>query len=166
MKMASTPVAPTAAPTPTASCAKPPAAADYCAEGMTTLWPDSRLYLRNLVLGRECRAVFNLEPNAIFLNHNAYGVAPKPVMQAQAHFVNKMEMNPDRFMRREVPGMLRQAANHLARFIHADAEDLVFVTNATTGMNAVLQSLDLQNDDEVLCLNLTCAFLPPLLPWL
>jgi isopenicillin-N epimerase len=75
-------------------------------------------------------------------------------------------MNPDRFMRREVPGMLRQAANHLARFIHADAEDLVFVTNATTGMNAVLQSLDLQNDDEVLCLNLTCAFLPPLLPWL
>ncbi|UIZ27528.1 hypothetical protein KXD40_005874 [Peronospora effusa] len=130
-------------------------AEDYSSLGMTTLWPDSRRYLRNLVLGRECRSVFNLEPNTIFLNQNAYGVAPKPVMQAQAHFVNKMEMNPDRFMRREVPTMLRQAASHLARFIHADAEDLVFVTNATTGTNAVLQSLDLQNDDEVLCLNLT-----------
>ncbi|KAH7476523.1 hypothetical protein PRIC1_000532 [Phytophthora ramorum] len=129
--------------------------ADYCPQDMTTLWPDSRCYLRNLVLGRECRNVFNLEPNTVFLNHNAYGVTPKPVMQAQAHFVNKMEMNPDRFMRREVPVMLRQAAKQLAQFVHADAEDLVFVTNATTGMNAVLQSLDLQNDDEVLCLNLT-----------
>ncbi|KAG3118622.1 hypothetical protein PI124_g4115 [Phytophthora idaei] len=176
--MASTPVAPPAAPAPAhtstpAVGTKPlPAAGttqqetqqqqqtttateEYSAEGMTTLWPDSRCYLRNLVLGRQCRNVFNLEPNTIFLNQNAYGVAPKPVMQAQAHFVNKMEMNPDRFMRREAPVMLRQAASHLARFIHADAEDIVFVTNATTGMNAVLQSLDLQNDDEVLCLNLT-----------
>ncbi|KAE9346248.1 hypothetical protein PF008_g8371 [Phytophthora fragariae] len=181
MKTAATPVAPSAAgstPPPTQGSAatatasvapksqlpqssstpdatQQPPAEQYCAQGMTTLWPDSRRYLRNLVLGHECRNVFNLEPNTVFLNHNAYGVAPKPVMQAQAHFVNKMEMNPDRFMRREVPVMLRQAASHLARFVHADAEDLVFVTNATTGMNAVLQSLDLQNDDEVLCLNLT-----------
>lgn len=168
--MASTSAAHSAA-TPAAPAAKPPVAPapqntqqsqqqaqqtpDYSLQGMTSLWPDSRCYLRNLVLGRECRNVFNLEPNTVFLNHNAYGVTPKPVMQAQAHFVNRMEMNPDRFMRREVPVMLRQAATHLARFVHADAEDLVFVTNATTGMNAVLQSLDLQNDDEVLCLNLT-----------
>ncbi|GMF30746.1 unnamed protein product [Phytophthora fragariaefolia] len=179
MKTAATPPAPSNAgstppPTQNSAAAAPktqaPAAQDtpldatqppteeYCAQGMTTLWPDSRRYLRNLVLGRECRNVFNLEPNTIFLNHNAYGVAPKPVMQAQAHFVNKMEMNPDRFMRREAPAMLRQAAKHLARFVHADADDMVFVTNATTGMNAVLQSLDLQNDDEVLCLNLTCEF--------
>ncbi|KAG7391761.1 hypothetical protein PHYBOEH_006619 [Phytophthora boehmeriae] len=176
MQMASTPVAPSVGSAPAhataaVSASKPSAAAQNaaqqtqqqqqqpiprsCPQGMTSLWPDSRCYLRNLVLGRECRNVFNLEPNAIFLNHNAYGVTPKPVMQAQAHFVNKMEMNPDRFMRREVPVLLRQAATHLAQFVHADAEDLVFVTNATTGMNAVLQSLDLQNDDEVLCLNLT-----------
>ncbi|OWY99630.1 hypothetical protein PHMEG_00029339 [Phytophthora megakarya] len=177
MKTASTPLAPSAAPSTHASTSavnakpQPPAeiaqpdtklqqtplstGEEYSAEGMTTLWPDSRCYLRNLVLGRECRNVFNLEPNTIFLNQNMYGVAPKPVMQAQAHFVNKMEMNPDRFIRREVPGLLRQASRHLARFLHADADDLVFVTNATTGMNAVLQSLDLQNDDEVLCLNLT-----------
>ncbi|RLN90962.1 hypothetical protein BBJ28_00022945, partial [Nothophytophthora sp. Chile5] len=128
---------------------------DDCGQSMTSLWPGCRNYLRNLVLGRECRSMFNLEPNTIFLNHNAYGTAPKPVMQAQAHFVNKMEMNPDRFMRRECPALLRQAATQLAGFLHAEPEDVVFVTNATTGMNAVLQSLDLQNDDEVLCLNLT-----------
>lgn len=125
--------------------------------GMSALWPGCRNYLRNVVLGSECRCLFNLEPNAIFLNHNAYGTAAKLVLQAQAHFVNQMEMNPDRFVRREAPGMLRQAASKLADFLHAEPEDVVFVTNATTGMNAVLQSLDLQEGDEVLCLNLTCT---------
>lgn len=79
------------------------------------------------------------------------------VLQAQAHFVNQMEMNPDRFLRRELPVLLRQARSKLADFLHADTEDLVFVSNATTGTNAVLQSLDLQDGDEVLCLNLTCT---------
>jgi isopenicillin-N epimerase len=83
------------------------------------------------------------------------------VLTAQAHFVNQMEMNPDRFMRRELPVLLRQAASKLAEFVRADAEDVVFVTNATTGMNAVLRSVDLQDGDEVICLNLTCTWLPP-----
>ncbi|TMW57567.1 hypothetical protein Poli38472_003492 [Pythium oligandrum] len=123
--------------------------------GMSALWPSCRNYLRNLPLGRECRSLFNLEPNVTFLNHNAYGTAARPVLQAQAHLVNKMEMNPDRFFRRELPTLLRLAASKLAEFLKADAEDVVFVTNATTGMNAVLRSVDLQEGDEVLCLNLT-----------
>lgn len=125
--------------------------------GMSALWPGCRDFLRNIVLGSECRSLFNLEPNSVFLNHNAYGTAVKYVLQAQAHFVNQMELNPDRFVRREAPVLLRQAATKLAIFLKAEPEDVVFVTNATTGMNAVLQSLDLQEGDEVLCLNLTCT---------
>lgn len=126
--------------------------------GMSALWPGCRDYLRSIPLGCECRSLFNLEPNSIFLNHNMYGTAVKAVLQAQAHFVNQMEVNPDRFVRREVPVLLRQAATKLANFLKAEPEDIVFVTNATTGTNAVLQSLDLQEGDEVLCLNLTCAY--------
>lgn len=125
--------------------------------GMSALWPGCRDYLRNIPLGSECRSLFNLEPNSIFLNHNMYGTAVKAVLQAQAHFVNQMEINPDRFVRREAPVLLRQAATKLANFLKAEPEDIVFVTNATTGTNAVLQSLDLQEGDEVLCLNLTCT---------
>ncbi|DBA04119.1 TPA: hypothetical protein N0F65_004227 [Lagenidium giganteum] len=123
--------------------------------GMSALWPECRSYLRNTPLGSACRGCFNLEPDVVFLNQNAYGTAAKPVLQAQAHFVNQMENNPDRFFRRECPRLLRQAAGKLADFLHADADDVVFVTNATTGMNAVLRSLDLQDGDEVLCLSLT-----------
>lgn len=80
------------------------------------------------------------------------------VLQAQAHFVDRMEMNPDRFFRKECPGLLRSAATELARFLDANADDVVFVTNATTGINAVLRSVDLQEGDEVICLDLTCTF--------
>ncbi len=40
------------------------------------------------------------------------------------------------------------------RFVGADPDDIVFVSNATTGVNAVLRSLDIQDDDSILCLNL------------
>lgn len=45
--------------------------------GMSALWPSCRNYLHNLPLGRECRSLFNLDPNLVFLNHNAYGTAVK-----------------------------------------------------------------------------------------
>jgi hypothetical protein len=44
---------------------------------MSALWPTCRNYLRTLPLGRECRSLFNLDPNLVFLNHNAYGTAVK-----------------------------------------------------------------------------------------
>jgi len=62
------------------------------------------------------------------------------VLQAQAHFVNKMETNPDRFMRRECAPMLRHAAARLANFLRADPEDVVFVTNATTAMKCCVST--------------------------
>jgi isopenicillin-N epimerase len=43
----------------------------------------------------------------------------------------------------------------LASFIGADPEEVVFVVNATTGINSVIRSLDLQQGDSVLCLDLT-----------
>src|SRR5206468_3877537 len=38
-------------------------------------------------------------------------------------------------------------------FVNADPEDLVFVSNATAGVNAVLRSLDLDEHDELLVTN-------------
>lgn len=45
--------------------------------------------------------------------------------------------------------MIRESAERLGRFVGARGEDLVFVQNATTAMNAVLRSLVLLPGDEV-----------------
>jgi isopenicillin-N epimerase len=50
----------------------------------------------------------------------------------------------------ERPGLLAAARAELAAFVGARAQDLVFVPNATSGLNAVIRSLRLEPGDEVL----------------
>ena len=64
-----------------------------------------------------------------------------------------MEAQPGRFMRAVLPEALRHAADRLGAFIGADGKDIAFVENATTGCNAVLRSLRLQPDDEIVVLS-------------
>jgi isopenicillin-N epimerase len=61
-----------------------------------------------------------------------------------------MEREPFRFLAYEREPLLENARDVLASFLGADREGLVFVNNATTGVNTVLRSLDLSSSDEIL----------------
>jgi isopenicillin-N epimerase len=100
--------------------------------------------------GRGLRRQFDLENGTAFLNHGSYGAAPRRVLAAAARWRARMEANPDRFMRLELPRALRAAAGKLAAFLKAQERDLAFVENATTGVNAVLRSIELRPGDEIL----------------
>jgi isopenicillin-N epimerase len=52
-------------------------------------------------------------------------------------------------MIRELQPLLDAARNELAAFVGADGSDVAFVQNATTGVNAVLRSLELRAGDEL-----------------
>ena len=58
------------------------------------------------------------------------------------------------FLWRRYEERLEPSRIELAKFIGARPRDVVFVTNATTGVNAVLRSLKLRRGDEVLTTNL------------
>ena len=103
-----------------------------------------------IALGRALRRRFALEAGTAFLNHGSYGAAPRRVLAAAARWRARMEANPDRFMREILPGALRAAAARLARFLGAQPADLAFVETATTGVNAVLRSIELRRGDEIL----------------
>lgn len=64
-----------------------------------------------------------------------------------------MEAEPVQFLWRRYEERLEPARHAVARFVGARARDLVFVTNATTGVNAVMRSLKLRRGDEVLTTN-------------
>jgi isopenicillin-N epimerase len=101
--------------------------------------------------GHALRPLFNLQADAVFLNHGSFGLTPRAVLAAQAALRAEMEAQPVRFLgRQRLQPRLRAAAQQLASFLGADGEDLAFVDNATTGINAVLRSLDLEPGDEVL----------------
>ncbi len=101
--------------------------------------------------GRALRSLFRLEEATTFLNHGSFGLTPVTVLAAQEAFRTEMERQPVQFLNRAaLQPRLRAAAGQLAAFLGAAGEDLVFVDNATTGVNAVLRSFALKPGDEVL----------------
>ncbi len=91
-----------------------------------------------------------LDPAVTFLNHGSFGACPTPVLERQAEWRARMEREPVRFLDRELEGLLDEARTELGAFLSADVEGLSFVRNATSGVNAVLGSIDLAPGDEIL----------------
>jgi isopenicillin-N epimerase len=100
--------------------------------------------------GDAIRAHWTLDPSVAFLNHGSFGACPLPVLAAQDEWRARLEAEPVRFMVRELEPALDLARDAVAKFVRADADDLAFVPNATTGVNTVLRSLDFAPGDELL----------------
>jgi len=100
------------------------------------------------------RRFWGLKPGTVFLNHGSFGACPKPVLELQAKLRRELEAEPVQFLWRRYEERLEPARRVLAKFLGADSRDVVFVTNATTGINAVLRSLKLKRGDELLTTSL------------
>jgi isopenicillin-N epimerase len=72
------------------------------------------------------------------------------VLEAQSRLREQLEREPVTFLVRELEGRLDEARAALARFVGARPDELAFVPNATTGVNAVLRALPLDAGDELL----------------
>ena len=91
-----------------------------------------------------------LDPAVVFLNHGSFGSCPQAVLAYQTELRRRLEWQPIQFFVRELEGLLDEARKALARFVGAADEDLVFVPNATSGVNTVLRSLEFRSGDELL----------------
>lgn len=111
--------------------------------------------------GHAARSLWALDPDVLYLNHGTVGAPPRRVLAAQQAIRDEIERQPSQFLLRELSEVsmgtpvrtkprLRQAADRVAAFLGARGSDLVFTNNATTGVNAVLRSLDFEAGDEIL----------------
>jgi isopenicillin-N epimerase len=96
------------------------------------------------------RDAFLLDPDVIFLNHGSFGACPREVFAQYQQWQLTLERNPVEFLGRRSADLLYQARQKLAAYLGAKTDDLVFVPNATTGVNIVARSLVLSPRDEVL----------------
>lgn len=117
--------------------------------------------MASMTFGHALRSEWLLDPDITYLNHGTVGATPRRVLEEQHAIVMEAERQPSRFQLRELTGIIvgawrpekpriRQAADAVAAFVGARGEDLVFVDNATSGVNAVLQSFPLAPGDDVL----------------
>ena len=93
---------------------------------------------------------WDLDPGIDFLNHGSFGACPRSVLEEQQRLRQQLERQPVEFFVRRLPGLLDAARERLASFLGADPENLVAVSNATTGVNTVLRSLEIGPEDELL----------------
>jgi isopenicillin-N epimerase len=98
-----------------------------------------------------------LDPSVTYLNHGSFGACPSAVLEVQASLRMEMEREPVDFLVAVLPARLDAAREALAVFLGAAPQDLVFVPNATAGVNAVLRSAILGPGDELLLTNHTYA---------
>lgn len=96
------------------------------------------------------RPLFLLRPDVVFLNHGSFGACPQPVFDTYRAWQLELERQPVEFLGRRFNDLMREARRALGTYLNAEAQDLVYVPNATTGLNIVARSLRLEPGDEIL----------------
>ena len=119
---------------------------------------------KTIHFGRELRdKYFLLEDACTFLNHGAFGAVLQPALKDAQKWQMYTEQQPLRFYDRELLPHLVYVTRRLASFIECDPCDVVMVTNATTGINAVIKSLKFSSGDVIFTLNVTYGAVKKLL---
>jgi isopenicillin-N epimerase len=98
----------------------------------------------------EVRALWPLEPTVAHLNHGSFGAVTTPVLEEQQSWRDRMESNPLRFFRRELPSALAAARAEVATFLGATDGSLAFVHNTTSGVSTVLATFPVEAGDSLL----------------
>src|SRR6185436_15069407 len=96
------------------------------------------------------KALWSLRPDVTYLNHGSFGPAPRSVIARRQEWLEQLESEPMDFFIRRLEGHLDQARGKLGTFVGTRGENLVFVENATFGMNIVARTVPLAAGDEVL----------------
>lgn len=87
-------------------------------------------------------ANWKLAPGVAHLNHGSFGATPIEVLEEQDRWREAMERNPVLFMLETYQPALDLNRDQVASFVNAGPSGLVFVPNATYGINSVLRSLE------------------------
>jgi isopenicillin-N epimerase len=100
--------------------------------------------------GRDWASLWTLDPAITFLNHGSFGACPRVMIETQQSLRARLERQPLQFLGRDLESLFDQTRAALGDFVGADPDDLALVPNATAGVNTVLNSLSLEEGDELL----------------
>ena len=104
-------------------------------------------------MASELANYWSLESSRLFLNHGSFGACPDFVIAEQRKWQDLMEQEPVRFFEELMPELLLKSRQALGAFLSCSADDLAFVSNATSGVNTILRSLQFEQGDEILVPN-------------
>ena len=96
------------------------------------------------------KADFLIRDDIIFFNHGSFGACPRPVFQRYQEWQRELETQPVEFLLRRRQELMANARATIADYFNVADSEIVFVANATAGLNIALRSLRLRGGDEIL----------------
>ena len=103
-----------------------------------------------MISSNELKEQFLLDPEVVFLNHGSFGACPRPVFEKYQEWQRRLEWQPVQFLGVELDQLLLQSRQVLADYLHSQANNLVYIPNATHGVNIIARSILLKPGDEIL----------------
>jgi len=97
---------------------------------------------------------FLLDDITTFIQHGSYGATLKQAMKYFRNWQDLMEKQPCAFMNSIMLKYMVVAIRHMAAFVSANTDDVVFVQNASAGFNTIIRSLDFKHGDTILVTSL------------
>jgi len=111
--------------------------------------------MRTVLYGADTKKeLFFLDPEFCFLNHGAFGATLRPVQEIAHRWQMRMESQPLRFIDRELLPLLVYVTRQVAAFVNAPAQNVVLLSNVTTGLNSIIRSFPLKPGDRMMSLSL------------
>ena len=96
---------------------------------------------------------FVLDKKTVYLTHGTFGGCLKVAFDNRVNWHQKIESDPFDFINNHAFNNLEHSRKILSNYLNCDYQDLVYFPNPSTALNAVIKSIDLSNDDEVLTTN-------------
>ena len=96
------------------------------------------------------REGFLLDPEVAYFNHGSFGACPVEVFEEYQRLQLELEREPTELLVRRFDERMETARAALASFVGARVQDLVFAPNATAALNAVIRSLRIRPNEEIL----------------
>ena len=93
---------------------------------------------------------FLLTPTVTFLNAGSFGACVKPVFEKYQQFQLELEQEPVQFITVKGLQYLKDSREALSKYIHSNADDIVYVTNPSYAINIIAKNLKLNEGDEIL----------------
>lgn len=86
------------------------------------------------------------------INAGSYGTYPREIRTKLRHYQDQAEAMPDPFIRYTYPKLIDESRLAISELLHVPVGTVVFVPNATNGLNTVLRNMQWNKDcmDEIL----------------
>ncbi|TVY55757.1 Hercynylcysteine sulfoxide lyase [Lachnellula cervina] len=92
---------------------------------------------------------FSFSPSYTPLNHGSFGAFPRLVAERQNELQRLAAERPDTFIVTDLPNLIDESREAVAPLLGVPVDEVVFVPNATTGINTVLRNLKWEEGDVI-----------------